>query len=108
MPMNDLDAACRCAFGWICEAHPDQPFPHADCTYEHGTGMQCDDPEWPVVAWASASGPRSFAVERSARERAAPSGTAGAALMDCGNVEARDRDCRHRCRCWNCWRHAGE
>jgi hypothetical protein len=32
---------CRCAFGWICEAHPERPWPHEDCP---GPGMQCDNP----------------------------------------------------------------
>ena len=22
---------CHCHQGWICEAHPDQPWPHGDC-----------------------------------------------------------------------------
>ena len=35
---------CHCASGWICEQHPDQPWPHADCD---GPGMQCRNPECP-------------------------------------------------------------
>jgi len=30
--------SCRCAEGWICEAHPDQPWPHQDCA---GPGEPC-------------------------------------------------------------------
>jgi hypothetical protein len=37
---------CHCAEGWICEAHPDQPWPHDDSM---GPGMRCptaDCPWW--------------------------------------------------------------
>jgi hypothetical protein len=30
-----------CAEGWICETHPDRPWPHDDCA---GPGMPCLDP----------------------------------------------------------------
>jgi hypothetical protein len=32
---------CHCADGWICESHPDQAWPHAQCA---GRGMLCDCP----------------------------------------------------------------
>jgi hypothetical protein len=32
----------RCKDGWICEEHPDNPWPHDDCA---GPGMQCPNPE---------------------------------------------------------------
>ena len=31
----------RCADGWICEEHPDQPWPHDDCS---GPGVPCENP----------------------------------------------------------------
>ena len=37
---------CHCAEGWICEQHPDQPWPHDDCA---GPGAPCrteDCPWW--------------------------------------------------------------
>jgi hypothetical protein len=37
-------AGCRCAEGRICEAHPDQPWPHDACP---GPGRQCDAPACP-------------------------------------------------------------
>jgi len=33
-----------CDHGWICEAHPDRPWPHDDCT---GPGIPCDVPTCP-------------------------------------------------------------
>ena len=35
---------CHCEQGWICEEHPDQPYPHDSCS---GPGTQCDNPECP-------------------------------------------------------------
>jgi hypothetical protein len=29
-----------CDEGWVCERHPDQPFPHDDCA---GPGMPCSE-----------------------------------------------------------------
>lgn len=29
---------CHCDEGWVCEEHPDQPFPHDDCS---GPGVAC-------------------------------------------------------------------
>src|SRR5438445_13715732 len=29
---------CHCEAGWICEAHPDRPWPHDDCA---GPGVPC-------------------------------------------------------------------
>jgi hypothetical protein len=37
-------ACVRCNAGWICEAHPDQPFPHDECA---GPGTQCQSPDCP-------------------------------------------------------------
>ena len=35
---------CHCAEGWICERHPEQPWPHDDCT---GPGEPCSNPDCP-------------------------------------------------------------
>jgi hypothetical protein len=44
---------CHCADGWICEAHPDQPWPHDDCAGPGMPGPQCDADEPPRLpeAW---------------------------------------------------------
>ena len=34
----------KCDEGWICEQHPDLPWPHDDCG---GPGMRCDVPTCP-------------------------------------------------------------
>ena len=34
----------KCDNGWICEEHPDQPWPHQNCA---GPGMPCDVPTCP-------------------------------------------------------------
>ena len=34
----------KCDHGWICEAHPDRPWPHDDCA---GPGIPCDVPTCP-------------------------------------------------------------
>jgi hypothetical protein len=34
----------KCDNGWICEEHPDQPWPHDDCS---GPGMPCEVPTCP-------------------------------------------------------------
>jgi hypothetical protein len=34
----------HCAEGWICEAHPDRPWPHDDCA---GPGTPCDNSACP-------------------------------------------------------------
>ena len=31
----------KCADGWICEEHPDKPWPHDDCS---GPGVPCENP----------------------------------------------------------------
>jgi hypothetical protein len=36
-----------CTDGWICEAHPDRPFPHDDCA---GTAMLCRTKGCPHLA----------------------------------------------------------
>lgn len=36
--MTEQNTTCHCDEGWICEAHPDQPWPHGDCG---GPGMPC-------------------------------------------------------------------
>ena len=38
------EKGCHCASGWICEQHPDQPWPHDDCA---GRGKQCRNPHCP-------------------------------------------------------------
>ena len=37
--------ACHCAAGWVCEQHPDRPWPHDHCA---GPGARCrkDDCPW--------------------------------------------------------------
>lgn len=32
---------CGDAMGWVCEEHPDKPWPHDGCG---GAGMPCDEP----------------------------------------------------------------
>jgi hypothetical protein len=58
MRPDDPARECHCHQGWICEAHPDQPWPHDDQTAPEGTcpgaGMQCDDPGCP---WWQGSSP---------------------------------------------------
>jgi hypothetical protein len=49
--------SCYCAEGWICEAHPERPWPHDDCS---GPGMQCLNPDCPW--WR---GPRPAALDTS-------------------------------------------
>ncbi len=34
---------CRCDDGWVCETHPDHPWPHGDC----GIGMPCSESKCP-------------------------------------------------------------
>jgi hypothetical protein len=34
----------RCAQGWVCEAHPDRPWPHEDCAGVPCPSMHC--PWW--------------------------------------------------------------
>jgi len=41
---RDAPLFCRCEQGWICEEHPDKPYPDDNCT---GPGTQCDNPECP-------------------------------------------------------------
>jgi len=43
--------ACHCADGWICEEHPDQPWPHGNCT---GPEAPCAAPDCP---WWKGSAP---------------------------------------------------
>lgn len=35
---------CICERGWICEEHPELPWPHGDCP---GPGMPCAMPDCP-------------------------------------------------------------
>ena len=35
---------CHCHQGWICEEHPDKPWPHDACA---GPGTRCDNPDCP-------------------------------------------------------------
>jgi hypothetical protein len=40
--MSDPQLTCgKCDDGWICEQHPDRPWPHDACA---GAGMPCDMP----------------------------------------------------------------
>jgi hypothetical protein len=48
---------CHCASGWICEAHPDHPWPHDDCA---GPGEQCCNPD---CAWWAGSEPAALNTE---------------------------------------------
>lgn len=37
-----IDSTCgKCAEGWVCEAHPDKPWPHDGCP---GPGTPCPEP----------------------------------------------------------------
>src|SRR5687767_12042224 len=47
---------CHCTSGWICEAHPDQPWPHDDCA---GPGEQCHNPACP---WWQGSAPAALST----------------------------------------------
>ena len=39
--MRGVTHTCgKCADGWICEAHPDKPWPHDDCI---GPGVPCEN-----------------------------------------------------------------
>ena len=40
----------KCDEGWICEAHPDRPWPHDDCA---GPGIPCDVPTCPYCMRAT-------------------------------------------------------
>jgi hypothetical protein len=33
-----MDKTCHCLEGWVCETHPEQPYPHDDCA---GPGEPC-------------------------------------------------------------------
>ena len=63
---------------WICEAHPDQPWPHDDQTAPKGTcpgpGMQCNDPDCPWWQGASpaALDTSDFIIFSSTRDSRAP------------------------------------
>ncbi len=46
--MTDQPNVCHCHQGWICEEHPDRPWPHDDCA---GPGIRCDNPDCPW--WAT-------------------------------------------------------
>ena len=37
---NDIEAYVKASGGWVCEQHPDKPWPHDDCA---GPGMVRDD-----------------------------------------------------------------
>jgi hypothetical protein len=41
---GDHEIGCICEQGWVCEAHPDKPLEHDDCTFP---GVLCDNPECP-------------------------------------------------------------
>ena len=42
--MRPILSCAKCDYGWICEEHPDQPFPHDNCA---GPAMPCDEPTCP-------------------------------------------------------------
>ena len=50
--------ACHCLSGWVCEIHPDQPWPHSLC---RGAGAQCPDPDCP---WWRGSSPAALRQDR--------------------------------------------
>jgi hypothetical protein len=61
-PYFDVPAAAahvcpKCADGWICEAHPNLPWPHDDCI---GPGMPCDEPGCPDSLAGLPPGPEAF------------------------------------------------
>jgi hypothetical protein len=43
--MAASEPGCVCVDGWICEQHPDQPWPHGDCP---GPGVPCERCQPPV------------------------------------------------------------
>lgn len=51
---------CHCIAGWICEEHPDLPWPHDDCC--PGPGMRCENPECP---WWHGASPAALKLDRS-------------------------------------------
>jgi hypothetical protein len=42
--MTATKPPCLPLRGWICEEHPDLPWPHDDCA---GQGMQCENSDCP-------------------------------------------------------------
>jgi hypothetical protein len=45
---------CHCDQGWICEEHPDRPWPHDECS---GPGTQCHNPE---CSWWQGENPKAL------------------------------------------------
>jgi hypothetical protein len=64
--------------GWICEEHPEQPFPHADCS---GPDTQCRNPKCP---WWKGTSPASSEYRRLERQDAASAGSTEAVELISG------------------------
>jgi hypothetical protein len=47
----------RCCRGWVCERHPEKPWPHDDCP---GPGVNCPNPACPY--WTSSPGVKPLAL----------------------------------------------
>jgi hypothetical protein len=56
----NCDTTCFCNEGWICEAHPDQGWPHDDCAGPGEPCPRCDTDE-------SAATTRRLAVVRQSK-----------------------------------------
>ncbi len=39
---------CKCDDGWVCESHPNKPWPHGECG---GAGMPCRELGCPDTLW---------------------------------------------------------
>ena len=52
----------QCADGWVCELHPDEPWPHhVDMAAACGIAMPCTNPTCPL-SWANETDPRTGLV----------------------------------------------
>src|SRR5688572_19571504 len=49
---------CHCDSGWVCEAHPDRPWPHDACP---GPGMQCPARD---CSWWRGTPPAAIGLDR--------------------------------------------
>jgi hypothetical protein len=54
-------ALCWCDEGWVCEEHPERPWPHDACS---GPGVPCDNPACQYGRAAIARKPIDEAINR--------------------------------------------
>jgi hypothetical protein len=54
-------ALCWCNEGWVCEEHPERPWPHEACS---GPGVPCDNPACEYGRAAIARKPIDDAINR--------------------------------------------